>query len=389
MLRLGLTGGIGSGKSTVASRLAEQGAVLVDADQLARAVVAAGTPGLAEVVEAFGNGVLARSGELDRAALGRIVFADDQARRRLEAITHPRIAEATAAAVAAAPPGSVVVHDVPLLVEKRMGPAYHLVLVVHADVEERVRRLVALRGMPEDDARARIAAQADDEQRRAAADVWLDNTGERGQVLTAVDRLWRTRLRPFAENLRRGQRATAPRHVTVVDPDPTWPAQAARLIERVRDAVGERALAVDHVGSTAVPGLAAKDVIDLQLVVATLADADAVRDPLARKGFARLAGDWWDEPLDGTRPRKRLHVACDPGRAVNLHIRTASSPAVAEQLVFRDWLRAYPDQAHAYAAVKRAATLAEGRPAGIEAYNDAKGPWVRRALRLAVAWAAG
>ena len=148
MLRTGLTGGTGSGKSTVAHRLGERGAFVVDADVLAREVVAPGSEGLAAVVQEFGPEVLAPDGALDRTALAAVVFGDDGRRRALEAITHPLIAHRTGELVAAAPDDAVLVHDVPLLVEKRMGAGYHLVVVVDAPVEDRVRRLVG-RGMPE------------------------------------------------------------------------------------------------------------------------------------------------------------------------------------------------------------------------------------------------
>jgi len=167
MLRVGLTGGIGSGKSTVAGRLAEHGAVLIDADRIAREVVAPGSDGLAEVVTAFGDSVLAPDGSLDRPTLAAIVFADDEARAQLNAIVHPRIGARTAALTAAAAPDAVIVHDVPLLVENRLAPMYHLVIVVDAPIEQRVRRLVRDRGMNEADVLARIAAQADEPRRRA------------------------------------------------------------------------------------------------------------------------------------------------------------------------------------------------------------------------------
>jgi dephospho-CoA kinase len=233
VLRVGLTGGIGAGKSTVAQALARLGAVIVDADQLARRAVEPGTPGLDAVVEAFGPGVLAVDGGLDRAALGRLVFSDDAARARLNAILHPRIAELTAREVAVAPADAVVVHDVPLLVENGLGPDYQLVLVVAAPVEERVRRLVHERGMAEQEARARIAAQADDAARVAAADVLLDNGGERNEVFLAVERLWHDRLVPYEQNLRAGRCAA-------VAARPSAAAAArARAAARLRGALGE------------------------------------------------------------------------------------------------------------------------------------------------------
>ena len=193
MLRVGLTGGAGAGKSTVAARLRELGAVVIDADALAREVLEPGSDGLREVVDAFGDDLLRPDGTLNRAALAAIVFADPEQRRRLEQITHPRIAARTSQLLADAPGDAVVVHDVPLLVEKGLASAYDLVVVVDAPIEQRVERLVG-RGMAEVDARARIAAQASDEERRTVADVWLVNDGAPDALRAAVDELWRSRL---------------------------------------------------------------------------------------------------------------------------------------------------------------------------------------------------
>jgi dephospho-CoA kinase len=192
VLRIGLTGGIGSGKSTVAAQLAAHGAVIVDADRIAREVVAAGTPGLAAVVDAFGRDVLTDAGELDRPALAAVVFADVDARRRLDAIVHPLVRQ-RATELERAAGDAVVVHDVPLLVETGQAASYDLVLVVEADEADRVTRLVE-RGLTEGDARARIAAQASDEQRRAVADVVLDNRGTPDELAAQVDRFWADRV---------------------------------------------------------------------------------------------------------------------------------------------------------------------------------------------------
>jgi dephospho-CoA kinase len=189
VLRIGLTGGIGSGKSTVSALLADRGAVIVDADRIAREVVEPGTPGLDRIVETFGERVLAADGSLDRAALAAVVFADPDARRRLDAIVHPLVRARSAECAAAAAPDAVVVHDVPLLVETGQASSYNLVLVVEADVATRVSRLVQ-RGLTAEDARARMATQATDEQRRAVADVVLDNSGTPEQLAEQVDRFW-------------------------------------------------------------------------------------------------------------------------------------------------------------------------------------------------------
>lgn len=191
MLTVGLTGGIGSGKSEVARRLAAYGAVVVDADEVAREVVAPGTPGLAAVVDEFGPGVLCADGSLDRDRLGALVFADEDARQRLNAIVHPLVRAATARRFAAAPPEAVVVNDVPLLVEAGLSGAYDVVVVVEAPAQSRRARLLA-RGLTEGDARARMAAQASDEERRAVADIVVANDGSLEDLDSKVRALWRT-----------------------------------------------------------------------------------------------------------------------------------------------------------------------------------------------------
>lgn len=174
---MGLTGGVASGKSTVSAVLRELGAVVIDADVLAREVVAPGTEGLAEVVAAFGEQVLTADGQLDRPAMGALVFGDEQARRRLEAIIHPRVRERAAELEAAAGPDAVVVHDIPLLAETGQAATFDAVVVVDVPVEVQVERMVELRGMTAEEARARIAAQASPAQRRAIATHVVDNTG--------------------------------------------------------------------------------------------------------------------------------------------------------------------------------------------------------------------
>jgi dephospho-CoA kinase len=185
-MRVGLTGGVASGKSSVAALLRELGAVVVDSDVLAREVVEPGTPGLAAVVEAFGPEVLTADGALDRAALGGVVFGDEAARRRLEAILHPLIRARAAELEAASPEGTVVVHDIPLLVETGQADRFDAVLVVDVPVETQVERMVRDRGMSREDALARVAAQADREQRLAAATHVVDNTGTREDLRDRV-----------------------------------------------------------------------------------------------------------------------------------------------------------------------------------------------------------
>ena len=204
MFRIGLTGGIAAGKSVVSRRLDELGAVVVDHDVLAREAVAPGSVGLAEVVEAFGDRVLADDGSLDRAALGRVVFGDVGARTRLEEIVHPevrRLAAEREAAAGAADPRAVVVHDIPLLVETGQADRFHLLVVVHAPAAQRVARLVTGRSMTEDEARSRVAAQADDDERLAVADVVLDGTGTEDDLRARVDALWARVAQEVAQEL--------------------------------------------------------------------------------------------------------------------------------------------------------------------------------------------
>ncbi len=191
---VGLTGGIGAGKSEVVRMLAAHGAVVVDADVLAREALAPGSAGLDEVLRRFGPAVRAPDGSLDRPALGRIVFGDEQARRDLEAVVHPFVARRSAEIAAAAGQDAVVVHDVPLLVEKGMQDRYDVVVVVDADESSRLRRLVDGRGMAESDARAVMAAQASRVERLAIADVVLENDADLAALAEQVDRLW-VRLR--------------------------------------------------------------------------------------------------------------------------------------------------------------------------------------------------
>jgi dephospho-CoA kinase len=191
MLRVGLTGGIGSGKSTVSRLLAERGAVVIDSDVLAREVVEPGTPGLSAVVAEFGDGVLAADGRLDRERLGALVFADADARARLNSIVHPLVRAASAQRLAGLPDDAVVVHDVPLLVEAGLTDAYDLVVVVSVSPAVQLDRLVRLRGMTAEAAQARIAAQAAPAERLAVADVVLTNDGTRAELAMQVDALWR------------------------------------------------------------------------------------------------------------------------------------------------------------------------------------------------------
>ncbi|MGH8919821.1 MAG: GrpB family protein, partial [Actinomycetes bacterium] len=203
-------------------------------------------------------------------------------------------------------------------------------------------------------------------------------------TLATVDRLWTQRLVPFADNLR--HYCGAPRSVTpvLVGSDDSWPHQAQRVITRIAALAGRRAHRVDHIGSTSVPGLDAKDVLDVQVVVTDLDGAKRLADDLIGVGLVRLDGRWWDNAMDGAIRDKAMATNADPGRAVNCHIRLADSPVWRETLLLRDWLRAHAEGAREYAALKHrlAARIPE-----IEAYADAKTQFIRRALDQGEQWA--
>lgn len=190
MLRVGLTGGIGSGKSEVSRRLAGLGAVIIDADAIAREVVEPGTAGLAEVVKAFGPEVLLPDGSLDRPRLGEIVFASPQQRDRLNAIVHPKVGARMAELEAAASPDAIVVHDVPLIAENNLASGFDVVVVVDAPPAAQVRRLTGQRGMTREQAEARMAAQASREQRLAIAGIVIDNSGSLAELDRQAGELW-------------------------------------------------------------------------------------------------------------------------------------------------------------------------------------------------------
>ncbi len=400
MLRIGLTGGIGAGKSALSAVFAKCGAVIVDGDVIAREVVQPGTEGLASLIDAFGSDILLPDGSLDRPALAVKAFRDDDARKLLNGIVHPLVGKRRAEIIAAVSEDSVVVEDIPLLVESGMAPLFPLVVVVHADVEVRVGRLVEQRGMSEEDARARIAAQADDEQRRAVADIWVDNSGSPEELVQRAHDVWDNRILPFAHNLTARRPAQAA--TRLVPPDPTWPDQARRILARLKTTCGDRALRVDHIGSTAVPELLnflAKDVIDIQITVESLDVADELAESLLSAGYPRIVGitedvakadarstvDRYDHSDDQALWRKRIHASADPGRPTNVHIRVEGWPNQQFALLLVDWLVANPEVRADYLSVKRAAeTRSDG---DIASYSAAKEPWYLAAYGRAWEWA--
>ncbi|MEV0948864.1 dephospho-CoA kinase [Rhodococcus sp. NPDC049939] len=397
MLRIGLTGGIGAGKSTVSKILADLGAVIVDADLIAREVVEPGTPGLAALTDRFGEDILTEGGALDRQALAARAFADEESRLALNSIVHPLVGARTMEIIESVPEDAVLVQDIPLLVEGQMGAAFHLVLIVCVEAEERVRRLVGSRGMLESDVRSRIAAQADDTQRRIAGDILLDNNGAPDSLEPKIRELWAERLVPFESNIR--SRTVVSALPVLVPANPQWPEQARRLIARLELACGDRALRIDHIGSTAVDALPARDVIDIQITVASLEIADDLGESLAAAGFPRIENVTADDPKPAyqggeTDPAlwgKRIHGAADPARPARIHLRVAEWPGQRFALVFRDWLRADAEARAEYSAIKRAAAAkaasCSSDKEAVESYVEGKAPWFDRAYDRAWHWA--
>lgn len=391
MLRLGVTGGIGSGKSTVSRRLGELGAVVIDADQVAREIVEIGEPALKAIEDRFGPAVIRPDGSLDRAGLAAIVFPDPEALAALEAITGPAIKERVALLRQQIPDDVISVYDMPLLVERGLWVQDHLTIVVEVDTETRIRRLVELRGLEEPDVRHRIASQASDAERRAVSDVVLTNDGTPAELVAAVDELWRERLQPWDANLVAGRRSRRPEELELREPTGEWAPRGARVVARLAAAlVHEPVTEVEHIGSTAVPGLVAKDVVDVQVGVRSLeaADTDSFRAAMRAAGYVESVGNLGDTPHPaGADPNawpKRFYGGSDPAEHVHVHVRENGSAGWRFALLFRNWLVANPAERDAYAALKR--RLAASYPRTTD-YTADKEPWFETAYLRARAWA--
>jgi dephospho-CoA kinase len=382
MLRVGVTGGIGSGKSALSALLAQLGAHVIDADQLAREIVAPGTAGLAELVDRFGSHLLV-DGVLDRAGLASIVFSDPKALADLEAITHPRIRARFEELASQCGQEAIVVHEVPLLAERSLGAQYQLVIGVESTDERRRERLMA-RGMTADEIIRRQAQQFSDEQRRPHCDVIIDNNRDLSVLKVEVERLWQLRIKPFELNVREGLAAIRSEELKLVDHRPEWKEIAARVIARLSTQLGS-AYSFEHIGSTSVPGLIAKDVVDIQVSVAAL---DAVDDAgFLRAGFAPHPSIIGDEPRpsdpDPAHWRKRYFQSCDPECAVNIHVRVAGSPGERFARDFAAWLRADTDSRNEYADLKRSISSTVST---VSEYAHLKEAWFTRAEAAMMQW---
>lgn len=373
MLKVALTGGIGAGKSTVAAKLSQLGARVIDADALSREVVAPNTEGLAAVISRFGPEVLAADGSLDRARLAEIVFASPAARAELEAIVHPRVRARARELTAAQPEDAIVVQDIPLLAETGQAPGFHLNIDVEAPRELRLERLAA-RGLDRADALRRIDAQASDTERREVCDVVLFNRDGVPELERRVSMLWDERIVPFAENLRSGRAEPRPEKLQFVESDPFWPRRFEHLAARLRRVMGPSAVRIDHVGSTAVKGLPAKDVIDIQVTVVSLAIVDAFAEALGDAGF--FGGAYGDSPKPGHPDpadwEKRLYGYADPGNIAQIHFRPIDSPGQRFALLFRDWMRADATARTDYAQIKG---VLAAKVDSVTDYGEAKEPW--------------
>jgi dephospho-CoA kinase len=216
------------------------------------------------------------------------------------------------------------------------------------------------------------------------SDAWLDMNGSASETTAGIDGLWAGRIVPFEANLRAGRRAPRRQRAVLVDPDPAWARQATRLIDRLRHGAGSQIIRADHIGSTSVSGLPAKQLIDIQVVVSGLAAAH-VAESARRAGFVRVPGQWFGTDRHGTDHPEEVVVDADPGRPVNVNIRPLAAPIWRETLLFRDWLRSHDEERDAYAAMKR--ELAPRPSYDVDAYSQDKMRWISAALARAERWA--
>ena len=240
--------------------------------------------------------------------------------------------------------------------------------------------ILVLHGLPRDESMSGAVQLTVATDSSFAADATI------GARIEAIDALWNERLVPFELNLRLGRRAPRRQTPALVDPDPTWSQQAQRLIERLRFSVGSRILRADHIGSTSVPGLPAKQLLDIQVVVSELAEAAQVAEAARRAGFVHAPGQWFGTDRDGVEHPEEVIVDADPARPANINIRSADRPIWRETLLLRDWLRAHEDERNAYAATKHALTRQPN--SHVDDYSRKKMPWISAALRRAEEWAA-
>ncbi len=358
------------------------GAELIDADVLSREVVAPGSDGLRAVTERFGSEVLDSEGALDRAALAQVVFRDGSARARLESIVHPRVRARSAEIIAALPQNAVVVEDIPLLTETGAAPNHHLALAVEAPLELRLERLTG-RGMARDEAQRRIDNQASEKERRRACDVVLDNSGDERALELQVQRLWRERIEPFAANMMSARSAAESEKLRFIVHDEGWEQRFEHTAARLRRIMGSSAVRIDHVGSTAVPGLPATDVIDVQVTVVALSAVERMQSALERAGYFPIV-DGRDVSQSGRIPdiadpestggQQFLYGSADPGNIVHIHFRAMDGIGRRLAVLFRDWLRQNESARVRYAAEKEEWAA---RVDSYQEYRAAKESWFR------------
>lgn len=365
LLHIGLTGGIGAGKSTVAAIFAELGAQIIDADKLAHEVLEPGSSALAEIGEVFGSEFINSAGELERGALGAYVFNNPEQLKKLNAIVHPAVAKLTKDRVAELPADAVIVHDVPLIAENDLKANYHLVFVAQCPQQIRMDRLTQERGMSLENARSRIAAQANDEQRRKIADALIPTHGSIETTRAAVEKLWQERVLPMQRNMMQNTRSPHSPQVRLLPnpPEPrSWQVQAQQLMDRIIVVLKDVGLqvgtdfTVDHIGSTAIGGIWAKDVLDVQLQVINESAQERISQALIAGGFpGQPAFDYaksgWPAGA-GNRVPKMFHANADPAREVHIHIRAVDSLAASYALNFVKLHRQSLIQRDRYAQLK-------------------------------------
>ncbi len=270
--------------------------------------------------------------------------------------------------------GAVQAHD-PAVPSSLDDPGVVLVNLVDITREARFQHLAI-----------DVRADSDEREAKPHADVTIEGWDNEDDLVATIDALWRQRLVPFEENLRAGRRAPRRRTPVLAAPDALWAHHAARLAERLHAALGALALRIDHIGSTSVPELRAKDLIDIQVTVRDLDDAAAAAEAARRAGFVHVQGDWFGEDRFGVQHPEEIAVDADPGRSANVNCRPVTAPVWREALLFRDWLRSQPDERAAYEAMKVGLAAEDGLT--VDRYSEDKMPWIRAGLTRSERWAA-
>lgn len=355
MIKIGLSGGIGSGKSTVVKMLSSCGAYIIDSDKLAREVVEPGTPGLHSIVEHFGEKVLAESGELNRNALSAIVFQSDEARKVLNSITHPRIAQRTQQLIEEAPRDSIIVHDTPLLVELNLGVFYDAVIIVWASMETRLHRLQKYRDMPQEEALSRIHAQTSDEIRSQTADVVIDNNSTVEAARAQVYDLFYHYLVPWRDHLIEGEPLSMP--ISLVShqgKNPIAPKIIARLWTLLHSVTDSGIVSIEHIGATSMNLSLGQDIIDIHITVTHWNKKDIILSTLKDGGYVMVKYRHDEEKL-----AEYILSSTNPLRKSCIYIHHVDNPCREMYLHSNEFLRLHPQYHQQYIQSKVEGLLSE------------------------------